>query len=251
MRHSSLRHPVAVVRKIIALSQPEFSRLAGIAESTLAKIESLRLPLSKQNAIRIADETGVSARWLLKGNPQDPPPADELRFTRDGKSPQFDQSVFEKLRGQIEAGTSSNIQIVPYSSDLELKAMSVTAKRRDRQYMFNHKLRAAVDDLAKEFPVDPGEMKRQEREIFARADLRSALAESRAAVIEMMHRHADEKIGNLFRCLANYGVAIGDIPSSWLTSNKASVGRAKKRHTTKVGGPRKESGRSRKQRRHS
>jgi len=210
MRHSSLRHPVAVVRKIIGLSQPEFSRLAGIAESTLAKIESLRLPLSKQNAIRIADETGVSMRWLLKGNPQDPPPADEFRFTTGGKSPQFDQSVFERRRAQIEAGTSSNIQIVPYNSDIELKAMSVTAGRRDRQYMFNHKLRAAVDDLAKEFPVDPGEMKRQEREIFARRELEYSLAQFQGRTLaNLLQTHAKDDSAPLLLALSKWAVCAG------------------------------------------
>lgn len=211
MRHSSLRHPVAIVRKVVGMSQPVFAKLVGIAESTLAKIESLRLPLSKDNAIRITDETGVSMRWLIAGNTQEPPHADEFRFNqKGGKYPRFDQQLFEKRRAQIQGGESPDVLLAPYMPTLELQAMAVTARDRDRQYMFNHKLRAAVDDLAKEFPIDADEMKRREMEIVARRILTIELVSSRGRVaMDLMRQHANDEATPLLRSLIDYGIAIG------------------------------------------
>lgn len=149
MRRSSLRHRVAIARNVIGIAQPEFSRLVGIPESTLAKIESLRLPLSKGNAIRIADQTGVSMRWLLDG-PMGHPIADELLFRVDGeKLVPFTRELFEQRQAQIAAGDSTNIVIFPQFDLLE--AVATSAVRRGQQRMFNYKVLKAIDELRKEF----------------------------------------------------------------------------------------------------
>lgn len=73
MRKSSERHPLAVLRRIIGLSQQEFGKLVGLSESTIAKIESLTLDLSTENALHIQNETGCSAAWLSSGKPNTKP----------------------------------------------------------------------------------------------------------------------------------------------------------------------------------
>jgi transcriptional regulator with XRE-family HTH domain len=75
MRKSSERHPLAVLRRIIKMSQPEFAKMVGLSESTIAKIESLRLSLSPENALLIQEQTGCSANWLSAGDPKAPPAA--------------------------------------------------------------------------------------------------------------------------------------------------------------------------------
>jgi hypothetical protein len=226
MRRSSLRHPVALVRKIVGLAQPNFAKLVGIAESTLAKIESLHLPLSKENAIRITDETGVSMRWLLAGQTHELPTADGFRFGKvKGRPPLFDHQVFETRRAQIDAGDVSDVPLEPFNPEIELKAMAATAQARDRQFMFNHKLRAAVDDLAKDFPPDRREIQQQEAETFAKAGLSVELVRNRGrALIDLKRRHAgDGALIPLLVALEKFGIAAGALQPSWLSPRRASL----------------------------
>jgi len=60
MRHSSLRHPVAKIRVYrFKMNQRAFAKLAGIGESTLAKIESLQVPLTPTTARVMAKNLGM------------------------------------------------------------------------------------------------------------------------------------------------------------------------------------------------
>lgn len=112
MRKSSERHPLAVLRRIIGLNQPKFAEEVGLAESTIAKIESLRLPLSPENALLIASQTGCSPTWLSAGDPKAPPAA-SFAVPKEGEKIEkpdrftfypFTQETFQYVRAQRQQG---------------------------------------------------------------------------------------------------------------------------------------------------
>ena len=72
MRPSPLRHPLAVLRYIIGLGQQDLADLCGCSRPTIQAVELLKLRLSKNLAIKIADATGVNVAWLLDSNPNVP-----------------------------------------------------------------------------------------------------------------------------------------------------------------------------------
>jgi transcriptional regulator with XRE-family HTH domain len=235
MRRSSLRHPIAVLRTIIKISQPDFSRLAGIAESTLAKIESLRLPLSKENAIKISAQTGVSMGWLMEGDPLAPPRADEFRFPAEGKEPvEFTRNLFEQCRAQIEFGDSPKIAVRAQLPLIELTAMAASARTLAQQRMFSYKVKKAFEGLAKEFPIRHAELTRREREVFALKELEYVLAKSRGALKRAINQPVNKGALTLLQRLFDYGVALGHIHQSEWQPRRAAIqatGRSNKKHS--------------------
>src|SRR6185295_16888592 len=73
MRPSPLKHPLAVLRTTIGLTQKEMAELTGRAARTIQAVELSKLPLSEELALRIAKETGVDESWLLAGDTNVPP----------------------------------------------------------------------------------------------------------------------------------------------------------------------------------
>jgi transcriptional regulator with XRE-family HTH domain len=73
MRVSPLRHPLAILRTIIRLTQKEMADLVQRSPRTIQAIELGQLPLSEELAMVIAQETGIDAGWLLEKNPATPP----------------------------------------------------------------------------------------------------------------------------------------------------------------------------------
>lgn len=72
MRSSGLKHTLAVLRTTIDEKQDGFASLIGKTVSTVASIESGRLPLSEELAEHIAAETGVNLSWLLANKTKKP-----------------------------------------------------------------------------------------------------------------------------------------------------------------------------------
>lgn len=70
MRHSPLRHPLAILRQIIGLGQKELGDLVNRSPRTIQSVELGRHALSEELAHRIAHETGVAYSWLADANPQ-------------------------------------------------------------------------------------------------------------------------------------------------------------------------------------
>jgi len=71
------RHVVAWIREAIGLTQSEFAHLIGASRDTIQSIELVRLTLSERFAYKIAEETGISPRWLLANKLGNPPPDPE------------------------------------------------------------------------------------------------------------------------------------------------------------------------------
>jgi transcriptional regulator with XRE-family HTH domain len=72
MRQSPKRHPLAILRLTLGLTQKEMAGIAGTAAITIKSIESGQRPLKEQLAEHIAAITGVQLYWLLAGDPREP-----------------------------------------------------------------------------------------------------------------------------------------------------------------------------------
>lgn len=70
MRLSLLKHPLAVLRVALGLSQKEMAALAECSTPTIQALELCKLNLSERLGSVIAAKTGVSLAWLLGGNPR-------------------------------------------------------------------------------------------------------------------------------------------------------------------------------------
>src|SRR5258707_13742526 len=73
MRPSPFRHPIAVLRTLLALNQEEFGKEIGLSRRTIQSIELGKLRLTEANALKIEEKTGASIHWLLAGDPSVPP----------------------------------------------------------------------------------------------------------------------------------------------------------------------------------
>jgi len=73
MRPSPLRHPVAVLRLLLGLSQQGFANLTRRSRPTVKAVELCKLSLSEKFAEDISAATGIDPRWLLAGDPSTPP----------------------------------------------------------------------------------------------------------------------------------------------------------------------------------
>ena len=94
MRNSPLRHPLAVLRTKLGLTQKEMADLVGRAARTIQSVELGKMPLSEGLARLIAKATGVGVGWLLEGDSTAPPrQAGGVTYTRDD---------FERHRAGLE-----------------------------------------------------------------------------------------------------------------------------------------------------
>lgn len=84
MRRSPLRHPLAVLRIGLGMGQRQLAGLLGCSVATVQAIELQRLSLSGRLAQVASDQTGISAGWLLRGDPEaDPITAGGQSFTKE------------------------------------------------------------------------------------------------------------------------------------------------------------------------
>jgi DNA-binding XRE family transcriptional regulator len=74
MPASKRSHVVAVLRKNLALRQPELAKMVGCSVATIQSIEVGRLKLSESLASRIWAATGCDRDWLLRNDVSVPMP---------------------------------------------------------------------------------------------------------------------------------------------------------------------------------
>ena len=102
MRRSPLSHSLAVLRTTIGLTQKEMGDLVHRAARTIQSIELLKLPLTEQLALRIAEATGVDEAWLFEGNPHTPP-RKGLPLIQAGRGEgEYTQADYEFYRAYVE-----------------------------------------------------------------------------------------------------------------------------------------------------
>ena len=124
MRNSPLRHPLAILRTTIGLTQKEMGGLVDRAARTIQSIELGHLPLSEDLAMRLAHATGVDAGWLLEGNPDVPPRRGSFTIGM-GVDPQgYTRETFEYYRAYVES---------PVASPEETQAAFQAAEQAERK----------------------------------------------------------------------------------------------------------------------
>ena len=123
MRQSPLRHPLAILRIAIGLTQKEMADLVNRAPRTIQAVELGKLPLSGDLAILIANATGVDAGWLLENNPAAPPRKGTTAMGMGSGTGEFTRADFEFHRAFIESPVASSKEIQgAYQAALKLKA---------------------------------------------------------------------------------------------------------------------------------
>jgi transcriptional regulator with XRE-family HTH domain len=108
MRHSPLRHTLAVLRTTIGLTQKEMAELIGRSTRTIQAIELGQLSLGEDLALRIGEATGVDVNWLLDGNPDVPPVRGVTALGLGFKIGNYTKKDFEAHRAFIETPAASN-----------------------------------------------------------------------------------------------------------------------------------------------
>jgi transcriptional regulator with XRE-family HTH domain len=190
MRPSPFRHPLAVLRTMLGLSQEEFGKELvsdekpnGLSRRTIQAIELGKLPLTPENALLIADKTGISVHWLMAGDPSTEPFYDEEEY--DNRQP-YTKEVFEQIRARIKAHEESGIEyVMPEATPAKLHVQAMAAAL-DWFPIFCAAHKAGKGDLAAYYM---GEFLREKREQFG-CDLGTAARiNGRAKLIEAEGNH--------------------------------------------------------------
>jgi hypothetical protein len=208
MRHSSLRHPVAVVRRIAGMPQPAFAKIVLIPQGTLAKIESCHLPLSEENARRISDNTGVSAAWLLSGDVDEAPPLETSSFHSPAtNSGNFTRETFERHRAKTETSKVRGLFSLR-AVNAELVAIAAAVRGSEAEGLFRYKMNNAVKALQREFGRSAQERLRQERIYEAQTLLDEELARSAPELEKAAAVESQTPLQALLQCVVKYARAV-------------------------------------------
>jgi transcriptional regulator with XRE-family HTH domain len=168
MRPSPLRHPLAVLRQIIGISQKELANLVGKSAATVQAIELGKLALSEELARKISLETGISMKWLLDGDPSGPPVGDFNNRPTFEKEPSFSKAVFERRRADRKAGQSGWAELIPCTglAGAKLTAIQHAALNHPDRTIMDYRVWKFLEGLEKEFGISKKhfdtEMRKQE-----------------------------------------------------------------------------------------
>ena len=152
---TEMRHPVAVLRKALALTQKEMATLANCSEVTLYAIQSGRRAMTRKLAQHLCDVTGVSADWLMEGD------ADAPIVSEDGEP--YTREHFEEYQAEYHGVKETKPRLVyeyyglPESLGFALLKLYAILRKGyvDQRFAWtSYKLHAGIDALAKELGVD-------------------------------------------------------------------------------------------------
>lgn len=151
MRPSPLRHPLAVLRQIIDMSQQQLADLAECARPTIQAIELRKLNLSEKLAQRIAYQTGVSPSWLLAGDVAKLPTCrNDTRFTKET----FETEQASLKRPAIRLGELEAIRLAMITAVERLAANGSSAYQAGKIWLWTYKMEMALEALEKQFGTD-------------------------------------------------------------------------------------------------
>ena len=120
MRPSPLRHPLAILRTTIGLTQKEMAGLVNRAARTIQAVELGKLSLSEDLAMLIAQATGVDAGWLLEKDPAVPPRKGTTAMGMGSGTGEYGRKEFEFHRAFLQS---------PVASSQEMKAAYQAARQ--------------------------------------------------------------------------------------------------------------------------
>ncbi len=195
MQRSPLLHPLAILRKIVGLTQKEMGDLVNRAARTIQSIELNKLPLTEELALRIAEATGVDEAWLFAGDPSVPPQKGVTLFNTGRGDGEYTKADYEFYRAyvetklwddktfaatlkkaQAEGKQAEVVELMETKVDLmarqqwfvenadqilitEFQLILAETKLTDNQRLARWKIRRFLDDLAKEFSINIPKLK--------------------------------------------------------------------------------------------
>lgn len=65
MRNSDTAERLGLMIECLGISQKEFSKTTGVADSVICRVIKRQSTLNEKNLIKITDATGVSPSWIL------------------------------------------------------------------------------------------------------------------------------------------------------------------------------------------
>jgi transcriptional regulator with XRE-family HTH domain len=158
VKPSTLRHPVAVLRKICGLYQKEFADKIGCSRIYVQKIEQTPehggQKLSSKLAQRIFHETGVSLDWLLGGDPSAPPVSakGEPYTCETYKNAQAQKIYFDRPKDW--SFSSDFLSMAGRLRSILANATGRDGKQRPAYFMAAYETRKFLDELAKNYGED-------------------------------------------------------------------------------------------------
>lgn len=167
MRESPRRHPLAVLRLFLGLTQQEMADLCNCAWATVQAIEHGKLRMSERMAEHISTVTDVSMKWLLGNDPEAPiiNRAGKPYTQRDFEETQAKQFAPKETRERVIAEYYGMPEILG-SALLKLYAVMRKGYRENRFAWTAYKIHKAVDDVAAEVGVDQTLAAELEKENF-------------------------------------------------------------------------------------
>src|SRR6266404_752890 len=151
MRSSPLRHPLAILRNIIGLTQKQLADLAECARPTVQAIELQKLHLSEKLALKIAYQTGVHVGWLLADNVETAPTCGNGRpFTKES----FEMEQASLRAPAIRQGDLNAIRLEMITAVERLAASCSSAYKADQIWLWTYKVEAALEALVNQFGID-------------------------------------------------------------------------------------------------
>ncbi len=195
MQRSPLLHSLAILRKIIGLTQQEMGDLVNRAARTIQSIELNKLPLTEELALRIAEATGVDEAWLFAGDPTKPPQkgvtlvnagkgdgeytkADYEFYRALVETKLWDKNAFEATlkKAKAEGKQAEVVELIETKMDLmerqtwfvenadkqlitELQLILIQTSLNDNMRLARWRIRRFLDDLAKEFSIEIPKLK--------------------------------------------------------------------------------------------
>lgn len=154
MRRSPKRHPLAVLRLTLGLTQKEMADLAGCATITIQSIETGKMPLSEKLGEHIAAVTGVQMYWLMAGDPKAPIVADDgSAYTRK----LYEQNKELLFGRKTKQRHDAEYNFIPEALGVFLaQAYSILrhGHSKHRLAWSIYKLQIAIDNVARELGTD-------------------------------------------------------------------------------------------------
>jgi DNA-binding XRE family transcriptional regulator len=155
MRLSLLKHPLAVLRITLKLTQKEMADICEVSWSTIQAIEHGILRMSEAVAERLSIKADVSIDWLLKGDPEAP------MVSQNGEP--YTKRHFEEAQAALFAPKETKGRVVGEyyampevlgTAFLKLYAIMRKGYRQNRFAWITYKVHKAIDDLAADTGID-------------------------------------------------------------------------------------------------
>ena len=138
---------LSILRSLIgsgSRNEKHFAEKIGRSPSWVKQASSGHLPLTKDAAVRIAYETGVSVRWLINGDTSAP------ALDRDGKP--YTESFYVEYRVRLRDGFNDEDSSISRDEMVGLIHSLITtyegARQSNKGGFFTFQLNEIADDLA-------------------------------------------------------------------------------------------------------